>query len=76
MGFSRDYKYMAASTNEDGWGRAKVREVATGAPVKLPKMDGQLSVAGFTQDGEMILSFSSPTKSTGSLSLESEDGED
>ncbi|MBL0062000.1 MAG: S9 family peptidase [bacterium] len=61
VGFSRDFKYMAASTNEDGWGRAKVREVATGAPVKLPKLDGQMGVAGFTQDGELIISFSSPT---------------
>lgn len=61
IGFSRDYKYMAASTNEDGWGRAKVREVETGQDVKLPKLDGQMSIAGFTMDGEMILSFSSPT---------------
>ncbi len=61
VGFSRDFKYMAASTNEDGWGRAKVREVATGAPVKLPKLDGQMGVSGFTQDGELIISFSSPT---------------
>jgi dipeptidyl aminopeptidase/acylaminoacyl peptidase len=62
VGFSRDYKYMAASQNEDGWGRTFVREVETGNPVKLPKMDGFVSVAGFTSSGEMILSFSSPTK--------------
>ncbi len=61
VGFSRDFKYMAASTNEDGWGRAKVREVETGKAVKLPKLDGQMRVAGFTQDGEIIISFSSPT---------------
>ncbi|MCB1060909.1 MAG: S9 family peptidase [Calditrichaeota bacterium] len=62
LGFSRDYKYMAASQNEDGWGRTFVREVETGKPVKLPKMDGFLRVSGFTSSGEMILSFSSPTK--------------
>ncbi|MBK6909367.1 MAG: S9 family peptidase [bacterium] len=62
VGFSRDYKYMAGSTNEDGWGRMKVREVATGKEVKLPKLDGFLNVAGFVETGELILSFSSPTK--------------
>ncbi|MCB9365860.1 MAG: S9 family peptidase [Calditrichaeota bacterium] len=62
LGFSRDFKYMAASTNEDGWGRAKVREVETGKAVPLPELDGQMGITGFTADGEMILSFSSPTK--------------
>lgn len=62
LGFSRDFKYMAASTNEDGWGRAKVREVQSGRAVPLPELDGQMSIAGFTRDGEMILTFSSPTK--------------
>ncbi|MCC6476697.1 prolyl oligopeptidase family serine peptidase [bacterium] len=62
MYFSRDYKYQAAVINEDGYGRAKVREVATKKDVPLPKLDGQVGVSGFLENGDLLLSFSSPTR--------------
>ena len=62
FGFSRDWKYMVVRQNEDGYGRLKMREVATKKPLPNPPLDGLLGSARFDQEGACILSFSGPTR--------------
>jgi dipeptidyl aminopeptidase/acylaminoacyl peptidase len=62
LSFSRDYKYMSARLNEDGYGRLKMREVATKKDIPNPPLDGILGIPGFDQNGACVLSFSGPTR--------------
>jgi len=61
ISFSRDYKYMAAVVNEDGYGRLRMREVKSKRVLPIPPMEGILSSAIFDKNGNCILSFNSPT---------------
>lgn len=60
--FSRDWKYMVVQQNEDGYGRLKMREMATKKAVQNPPLDGILGSPVFDQEGACILSFSGPTR--------------
>ncbi|MBU8933049.1 MAG: S9 family peptidase [candidate division Zixibacteria bacterium] len=60
--FSRDYKYMAAVTNEDGYGRMKMREVESGRELAAPPLDGILGFPTFDRNGDCVFSFTSPTR--------------
>lgn len=62
LSFSRDWKYMSARLNEDGYGRLKMREVATKKDIPNPPLDGILGIPGFDQNGTCVLSFSGPTR--------------
>ncbi|MEE8577347.1 MAG: prolyl oligopeptidase family serine peptidase, partial [candidate division Zixibacteria bacterium] len=62
LGFSRDYKYMVATTNEDGYVRMKIREVESKAELASPPLDGMLGGGMFDQNGSMIISFMGPTR--------------
>ena len=62
LGFSRDFKYMMAVTNEDGYARLKMREFQTKRELPNPPLDGILGGATFDQNGACIVSFSGPTR--------------
>ncbi|KAA3633448.1 MAG: S9 family peptidase [Calditrichaeota bacterium] len=62
IGFSRDYKYMGAQYNEEGYNRLKIRDFATGKELPAPPLDGMLGFAGADKNGNMLLSFSGPTQ--------------
>lgn len=62
LGFSRDYKYMSAVTNEDGYGRLKMREVETGKELKSPPLEGIVGGGMFDRHGGCLISFNSPTR--------------
>lgn len=59
---TRDYKYMAAQINEEGYYRLKIREVNSSAEVPSPPLDGMLGFAGMDKNGNFLLSFSGPTQ--------------
>lgn len=62
VGFSRDYKYMSAVINEDGYGRLKMREVETKKEIPNPPLDGILGYGDFDVNGNVLMSFYSPTR--------------
>ncbi|MEA2031148.1 MAG: S9 family peptidase [candidate division Zixibacteria bacterium] len=62
LSFSRDYKYMSAVINEDGYGKLKMREVQSGHELKSPSLDGILGLPAFDRNGSCIFSFTSPTR--------------
>jgi len=62
LGFSRDYKHMAASVNEDGFIRLKIREVETKAELPSPPLEGIITMGGSDKNGNIIFSFNGPTR--------------
>jgi dipeptidyl aminopeptidase/acylaminoacyl peptidase len=62
LGVSRDYKYMTAIVNEDGYNRLKVREVKTKKELPNPPLDGMLGGGIFDKNGSCLISFSGPTR--------------
>ncbi len=62
LGFSRDYKYMQAVINEEGYARLKIREVESGRELPSPPVDGIVSGAMFDKNGICVFSFNSPTR--------------
>jgi len=62
MGFSRDFKYQVASTNEDGYMRLKMREFDTKQELPNPPLDGILGGGYFDEHGNCLISFSGPTR--------------
>lgn len=61
LSFSRDFKYMAATVNEEGYSRLRMREVKTGKEVPSPPLDGMVGGGYFDRDGNCLISFSGPT---------------
>ncbi|HEY3293888.1 MAG TPA: S9 family peptidase [bacterium] len=61
-GFSRDFKYQVAITNEDGYNRLKMRDADSKKELPNPPLDGLLGGGSFDQNGECLISFSSPTR--------------
>lgn len=59
---SRDYKYMLAQTNEDGFARINIRETESRLPLPTPPLDGMLTGSSFAIDGSCLLGFSGPTR--------------
>ena len=62
LGFSRDYKYMGATVNEDGYTRLKLREVATKKELPSPPLDGMMGGGYSDKNGNFIMSFNNPTR--------------
>jgi dipeptidyl aminopeptidase/acylaminoacyl peptidase len=62
VGFSRDYKMMGAVINEDGYARLKMREVESKKEIPNPPLDGILGYGGSDKYGNVLVSFSSPTR--------------
>jgi len=62
VSFSRDWKQMVVRQNEDGYGRLKMRDVATQKSIPNPPLEGILGSVIFDQEGACILSFSGPTR--------------
>jgi dipeptidyl aminopeptidase/acylaminoacyl peptidase len=61
LGYSRDYKYMYAIVNEDGYSRLRIREIATGADAPQAPLDGMYSAPRFDKNGNVYFTFSGPT---------------
>lgn len=61
IGFSRDFKYQAATYNEDGYIRMKVREFETKKELPSPPVDGIINLGGSDMDGNIYFSYSDPT---------------
>lgn len=64
LGVSRDYRYLVAQVNEDGYVRLRIRELATGKEVPPPPFDGILSGGSIDKDGNIVFSFNGPTRTT------------
>lgn len=62
LGISRDYKYMAADVNENGYMRLKIREIETLKELPGPPLEGILGLGGWNKNGEMLISFNGPTR--------------
>ncbi len=62
LGFTRDYKYQAASVNEDGYTKLHLREFKSKKKLPTPPLEGNYSYGGCDQNGRFILSFSSATR--------------
>ena len=64
IGFSRDFKYQIATTNEDGYSRLRMREFATKKELRTPPLEGMYGYGGCDQNGNFILSLSSATRTS------------
>ncbi|MFH1688369.1 MAG: S9 family peptidase [bacterium] len=62
LGFSRDYKHMAAEINEEGYIRVKLRDAQTLKTAPSPPMEGIISLGGSDQQGRVYFSFNGPTR--------------
>ncbi len=62
IGVSRDYKYMAASYNEDGYMRLKLREVESGKELASPPLDGIIGGGSSDMHGNVYFWFTGPTR--------------
>jgi dipeptidyl aminopeptidase/acylaminoacyl peptidase len=62
LSFSRDYKYMTAFYNENGYVRMKSREVESKSELPTPPLDGILGGGQFASDGSCLISFTGPTR--------------
>lgn len=62
--FSRDFSYMAALINEEGYIRLKIREVQTKNELPAPPLDGIIGGGKFDRNGACLLSFDGPTRTT------------
>ncbi len=64
LGFSRDYKYMAALVNEDGYVRLRLREEETGQTLTPPPLDGIVTAYSFDVHGNVVFDFNGATRTT------------
>jgi dipeptidyl aminopeptidase/acylaminoacyl peptidase len=62
LGFSRDYRWMSATYNEEGYVRLKIREVETRKELASPPMDGIVGGGFFDENGNVLISFTGPTR--------------
>lgn len=62
LGFSRDYRWMSATYNEEGYVRLKLREVETRKGLPSPPLDGIVGGGFFDKDGNVLISFTGPTR--------------
>ena len=62
VGVSRDYKYMGASYNEDGYMRLKLREIESGKELPSPPLDGIIGGGSSDIHGNIYFSFACPTR--------------
>ncbi|MFZ5432265.1 MAG: S9 family peptidase [Calditrichota bacterium] len=62
MGFTRDFKYQFAVTNEDGYSVLHLRDFATKTALRTPPVEGMYGYGGCDENGNFILSLSSPTR--------------
>ncbi len=60
--FSRDYKYMSALVNEDGYMRLRIRERESKIELPSPPLDGQIGGGFIDRDGHCLISFESATR--------------
>ncbi|MCD6249453.1 MAG: S9 family peptidase [candidate division Zixibacteria bacterium] len=60
--FSRDYKYMCALVNEDGYMRLKIRETESKKELPSPPLEGQIGGGFIDQTGRCLISFENPTR--------------
>jgi len=60
--FSRDFNYMSAEVNEDGYARLKLREVDSKKELPSPPLAGKLGGGYFDENGSCIVSFHGPTR--------------
>ncbi len=59
---SRDYKYIAATFNEDGYLRLKIRELESRKELPSPPLEGMIGSVSFDMKGAIVFSFSGPTR--------------
>lgn len=59
---SRDFKYMGAIYNENGYSKLKVREIPGGKPLKSPPLEGLIGSVKFDINGGITVSFNGPTR--------------
>jgi len=64
IGFSRDYRYMYAHVNEEGYLRLRMREVATGEVLPAPPLEGMVDWAEFDRRADVLIGFSGPTRAS------------
>lgn len=59
---SRDYKYMGAQYNENGYNRIKIREVNSDKELPSPPLDGLTKLFDFDKFGNILITFEGPTR--------------
>lgn len=62
VGFSRDYRHMVGIQNENGYVRMHIREVETLRELPSPPLDGIIGGGFFDKDGNVLISFTGPTR--------------
>ena len=62
LGFSRDYKYMVALINNEGYVRMKIRETESKKELPSPPLEGLLGGGIFDKSGSCLVSFHGPTR--------------
>ncbi|MCK4413708.1 MAG: S9 family peptidase [Candidatus Eisenbacteria sp.] len=62
LGLSRDYRFMVAFVNEDGYVRMRIREVESGRTVPSPPLEGILGGGYTDRHGRVLISFVGPTR--------------
>ncbi len=60
--FSRDYAWMFALVNEDGYARLKIRSASSLEPVPGPPLDGMIGPVFEDSRGRVVFGFNSPTR--------------
>jgi len=61
FGVSRDYKYMYAIVNEEGYSRLRIRNIQTGEEAPQAPLEGMYSAPQFDNKGNIYFTFSGPT---------------
>jgi dipeptidyl aminopeptidase/acylaminoacyl peptidase len=64
MGFTRDFKYQFAVLNEDGYSRLHIRDFNSKKELRTPPLEGMYGFGGCDQNGNFLLSLSSPTRTS------------
>jgi dipeptidyl aminopeptidase/acylaminoacyl peptidase len=62
FGLSRDYKYMGAQYNENGYNRIKIREAESKKELPSPPLDGLTEIFDFDKFGNVLIEFMGPTR--------------
>ncbi|MDZ4723082.1 MAG: S9 family peptidase [candidate division Zixibacteria bacterium] len=64
LSVSRDFKYIAALVNEDGYTRIKLRDLKSKKEIAPPPLDGIISGGKFDKNGGILFSFDGATRAS------------
>ncbi len=62
LSISPDYRILAWTVNEGGWGRLHLWDLEEERAIPFPKLDGIVSAPSLADDGRLAIAFNSPTQ--------------